>query len=279
MRSITSWVLGLVVAAPALAADKDIVETAVSAGNHSTLVRALSAAGLADTLKGPGPFTVFAPTDEAFAKLPSGTMDDLLRPENKQRLTQILNNHVIQGKYLSPDLTRLDGRSMSTRQGSTLPITASAGSFRVANASVVQPDIETTNGVIHSIDTVMMPPRSTTDTSVVPTAAYRADITTAPPTAPLAAPATPTTAPVAGFTTTAPVQPYTVYRPLPTTMPATPFTTPPPGFTASAPGGPGTVYPSTLPTQPYYTNMPTVQRRRGLGGLLRRLNPFARRYR
>jgi uncharacterized surface protein with fasciclin (FAS1) repeats len=274
MRCIASWVLGLVVAAPALAADKDIVETAASAGSYDTLVRALRSADLVDTLKGPGPFTVFAPTDEAFAKLPSGTMDDLLKPENKQRLTEILNYHIVPGKVLSASLLGLGEQPITSVQGSTLPVTTSGASLRVADARVLQTDIDATNGVIHAIDTVLMPPDAPGDTSVVPTAVDRPD--TIP--APLATPGTPALDPVAGSTTT-PLQPDASDRPAPLTTPLTPTPAPVAGYTTTMPTSPYPVYRPQPPTPPYYSNMPTVQRRRGLGGLLRRLNPFATRYR
>ncbi|MEM6463575.1 MAG: fasciclin domain-containing protein [Pseudomonadota bacterium] len=133
----------------------DIVDTAVSAGNFETLVAAVQAAGLVDTLKGEGPFTVFAPTDEAFAKLPAGTVEDLLKPENKDQLVAVLTYHVVPGKVMSGDIA---GKKMpvTTVQGSDLSIDATDG-VKVDNASVVQPDIETSNGVIHVIDSVVLP--------------------------------------------------------------------------------------------------------------------------
>ena len=133
----------------------DIVDTAVSAGNFKTLVAAVKAAGLVDTLKGKGPFTVFAPTDDAFAKLPAGTVDTLLKPENKEKLVAILTYHVVPGKVMSADLA--GKKTMAkTVEGSELAIDATNG-VMINNAKVIKADIETSNGVIHVIDTVLMP--------------------------------------------------------------------------------------------------------------------------
>ncbi|MCU0830998.1 MAG: fasciclin domain-containing protein [Rhizobiaceae bacterium] len=137
----------------ARAADKDIVDTAVGAGSFNTLVAAVTAAGLVETLKGPGPFTVFAPTDEAFAKLGS-TVDDLLKPENKDKLTAILTYHVIPAKVMSADLT--DGQEAATVQGETVVIDLDGGP-KVDGANIVTADIAATNGVIHVIDAVILP--------------------------------------------------------------------------------------------------------------------------
>jgi len=133
----------------------DIVEVASSAGNFTTLVSALKAAELVDTLKGEGPFTVFAPTDDAFAKLPEGTLEDLLKPENKAKLTAILTYHVLSGKVASGDIT---GKKLSvaTVEGSKVNINATEG-VMVDNATVTKADIQASNGVIHVIDTVIMP--------------------------------------------------------------------------------------------------------------------------
>lgn len=131
----------------------DIVDTAVSAGSFNTLVAAVKAAGLADTLKSPGPFTVFAPTDEAFSKLPAGTVDSLLA--DIPQLTKILTYHVVSGKVKASDVVKLD--SASTVQGSTVKINAANGGVKVNDATVVTPDIEADNGVIHVIDTVLIP--------------------------------------------------------------------------------------------------------------------------
>jgi len=134
---------------------KDIVDTAVSAGQFNTLVAAIKAAGLVDTLKGDGPFTVFAPTDEAFAKLPAGTVENLLKPENRDQLVAVLTYHVVPGKVVSGDIA---GKTTTAKtvQGSALSINATSG-VMVDNASVVQADIMTSNGVIHVIDTVVLP--------------------------------------------------------------------------------------------------------------------------
>lgn len=133
---------------------KDIVDTAVEAGSFTTLVAAVQAAELVDTLKGDGPFTVFAPTDEAFAALPEGTVEDLLKPENKDKLTAILTYHVVPGKVMSTDLS--DGMTAATVQGSEITIGTTDG-VKVNGANVVSADIETSNGVIHVIDGVILP--------------------------------------------------------------------------------------------------------------------------
>ncbi|MEO0823861.1 MAG: fasciclin domain-containing protein [Pseudomonadota bacterium] len=142
-------------AATAGSASKDIVDTAVDAGNFTTLVAAVKAAGLVDTLKGDGPFTVFAPTDAAFAKLPAGTVEDLLKPENKDQLTAVLTYHVIAGKVMSGDIA---GKALEaeTVQGSTLAIDAT-DRVTVDGATVILVDVEASNGVIHVIDTVVLP--------------------------------------------------------------------------------------------------------------------------
>lgn len=139
----------------ASAPQSDIVDTAVNAGSFNTLVAAVQAAGLVETLKGPGPFTVFAPTDEAFAALPAGTVESLLKPENKTTLVSILTYHVVPGKTVSGDLAgkRLQ---VATVQGSTVDIDGTSG-VKVDDATVVQADIAATNGVIHVIDKVIMP--------------------------------------------------------------------------------------------------------------------------
>ena len=133
----------------------DIVDTAVSAGSFKTLVAAVQAAGLVDTLKGDGPFTVFAPTDDAFAKLPAGTVEDLLKPENKDKLVAVLTYHVVPGKVMSGDIA---GKEMAVAsvQGDTIDVNATSG-VMVDDASVVTADIEADNGVIHVIDSVIMP--------------------------------------------------------------------------------------------------------------------------
>ncbi|MCI2400007.1 fasciclin domain-containing protein [Aliiroseovarius subalbicans] len=133
---------------------KDIVDTAVGAGAFTTLVAAVQAAGLVDTLKGDGPFTVFAPTDDAFAALPAGTVEDLLKPENKDTLTAILTYHVVAGKVMSGDLS--NGMKAATVQGGEVTIMTEGG-VMVDGANVVTADIEASNGVIHVIDAVIMP--------------------------------------------------------------------------------------------------------------------------
>ena len=136
------------------AAAADIVDTAVAAGNFNTLVTAVKAAGLVDTLKGPGPFTVFAPTDEAFAKLPAGTLDALLKDPAK--LKQILTYHVVAGKVMAADVVKM--KSAKSVQGAPIRISAKGGTVMVDNAKVVKTDIVCDNGVIHVIDAVIMPP-------------------------------------------------------------------------------------------------------------------------
>lgn len=133
----------------------DIVDTAVGAGAFNTLVAAVTAADLVATLKSDGPFTVFAPTDEAFAKLPAGTVENLLKPENKQQLVAVLTYHVVAGKVTSADLAgkRLEAKTV---QGTTVDIDATDG-VRVDGANVVQADIMTSNGIIHVIDRVILP--------------------------------------------------------------------------------------------------------------------------
>jgi uncharacterized surface protein with fasciclin (FAS1) repeats len=142
-------------AASAGAANLDIVDTAVSAGSFKTLARALEAAGLVDTLKGKGPFTVFAPTDEAFAKLPAGTLDELLKPENKQKLQRILTYHVVAGSVPSSEVVKM--QSAKAVSGDTIAIRTSGNGVMVDNARVVTPDIAASNGVIHVIDAVILP--------------------------------------------------------------------------------------------------------------------------
>jgi transforming growth factor-beta-induced protein len=139
------------------AAAADIVDTAVAAGSFKTLVAAVKAAGLVDTLKGAGPFTVFAPTDEAFAKLPAGTIDMLLKPENKAKLAAILTYHVVSGKVMAADVVKV--KSAKSVQGGEIKIKVAGGTVMLNGTSkVVKTDIGTDNGVIHVIDTVIMPP-------------------------------------------------------------------------------------------------------------------------
>ena len=134
---------------------KDIVDTAVSAGQFSTLAAALDAAGLIDPLKGDGPFTVFAPTDEAFAKLPAGTVESLLKPENKDQLIAILTYHVVPGKVAAADVVKLD--SATTVNGQDVAIHVADNGVQINNANVIKTDIGASNGVIHVIDTVILP--------------------------------------------------------------------------------------------------------------------------
>ena len=135
---------------------KDIVDTAVAAGSFNTLVAAVQAAGLVDTLKSKGPFTVFAPTDAAFAKIPAGTVENLLKPENKDQLVAVLTYHVISGKVMSADIA---GKALNaaTVQGQSVAINATGSAVTIDAATVVSVDIEASNGVIHVIDTVILP--------------------------------------------------------------------------------------------------------------------------
>jgi uncharacterized surface protein with fasciclin (FAS1) repeats len=137
------------------AQEKDIVDTAVAAGSFQTLAKALTAAGLVETLKGKGPFTVFAPTDEAFAKLPAGTLADLLKPENKKKLTDILTYHVVPGKETAAMVTKMT--SATTVNGKSLRLATSNGAVTVDGARVVKADVLVSNGVIHVIDAVLLP--------------------------------------------------------------------------------------------------------------------------
>lgn len=140
---------------PASAGKKDIVDTAVGAGQFNTLVAAVKAAGLVETLKGKGPFTVFAPTDAAFKKLPAGTVESLLKPENTAKLAAILTYHVVPGQVMSKDIAgkKLEAKSV---QGQKIAVDATNG-VKVDNAKVIKADIVTANGVIHVIDTVILP--------------------------------------------------------------------------------------------------------------------------
>ena len=156
-----SGIAGLMVALSCslgFAAEKDIVDTAVSAGSFKTLVAAVKAADLVDTLKSKGPFTVLAPTDEAFKKLPAGTVEELLKPENKEKLAAILKYHVIPGKVLAADVVKLNGKKVKTVEGSEVTITVANGTVSIDKAKVIKTDIDTANGVIHVIDTVILPP-------------------------------------------------------------------------------------------------------------------------
>lgn len=155
--AIAAAIIGMAFGATlARAGKQDIVDTAVANGQFKTLATALNAAGLVNTLKGPGPFTVFAPTDDAFAKLPPGTLDDLLKPENKGKLAAILTYHVVPGAVTSRQVTNL--KEAKTVNGSMLQVSARDGKVMINNADVVKRDIETSNGVIHVIDAVLLPP-------------------------------------------------------------------------------------------------------------------------
>ena len=134
---------------------KDIVDTAVGAGSFTTLAAALEAAGLIDTLKGEGPFTVFAPTDEAFAALPEGTVETLLKPENKDQLIAVLTYHVVAGRVAAADVVKLD--SAATVNGEAVTIMASDAGVKIDNANVIKTDIAASNGIIHVIDAVILP--------------------------------------------------------------------------------------------------------------------------
>lgn len=140
---------------PVRPVDADIVDLAVQTEFLYTLVAAVKAGDLVDVLKGEGPFTVFAPTNEAFAKLPAGTLADLLKPENKAKLVEILTYHVVPGKVMSSDLK--DGMKAKTAQGSEVTISLTGGKAMVNNATVTTADIEASNGVVHVIDTVILP--------------------------------------------------------------------------------------------------------------------------
>ena len=157
--AIGTTVLGIVVAASnftsADAPTKDIVDTAVTAGSFKTLAKALEAAGLVQTLKGQGPFTVFAPTDEAFAKLPAGTLESLLEPANKAKLRRILTYHVVLGRVMAVDVVKM--HAVKAVSGDTIATATQNGGVTVDNAHLVKTDIVATNGVIHVIDAVILP--------------------------------------------------------------------------------------------------------------------------
>lgn len=140
--------------AAAYGTGKDIVAVATSAGSFKTLVAAVKAAGLVETLQGQGPFTVFAPTDEAFAKLPAGTVEDLLKPENKEKLVAILTYHVVPGKVMAADVKTMKARTVNEKE---LSIKVQDGNVTVDNAKVIKTDVAAKNGVIHVIDTVVLP--------------------------------------------------------------------------------------------------------------------------
>ena len=134
---------------------RDVVDTAIAAGSFKTLAKALDAAGLVTTLKGAGPFTVFAPTDEAFAKLPNGTLETLLKPENKEKLRRILTYHVVPGKVMAADVVKL--QSAKAVSGDTITVKVQDGVVHLDNATVTSADVIASNGVIHVIDSVILP--------------------------------------------------------------------------------------------------------------------------
>ena len=154
---VTMAALVITSSAPGLGAatTKDIVDTAVAAGSFKTLAKALDAAGLAETLKGEGPFTVFAPTDEAFAQLPAGTLESLLKPENKAKLQRVLTYHVVPGKVMASQVVNL--KSATAVSGDTIAIASAGGGVTVDNARVLETGIAASNGVIHVIDAVILP--------------------------------------------------------------------------------------------------------------------------
>lgn len=149
--------LGLSLAFTAPAKADDIVDVAVGAGSFKTLVAAVEAAGLVETLKGEGPFTVFAPTDDAFAALPEGTVEGLLQPENKDRLVAVLTYHVVPGKVMAADAMGKEV-ALETVQGATVDIDGTGGGVTINGANVVTADVAASNGVIHVIDAVILPP-------------------------------------------------------------------------------------------------------------------------
>ena len=156
LAAVAAIVMGIAAgSATAYAADKDVVDTAVAAGQFKTLAAALTAAGLVDTLKGPGPFTVFAPTDAAFAKLPPGTLDTLLKPESKAKLTAILTYHVVAGKVMAADVVKL--KEAKTVNGKMLQVKVNGSDVMINDAKVTATDIAASNGVIHVIDSVVLP--------------------------------------------------------------------------------------------------------------------------
>jgi len=159
MAVVAAAAIGLAMSSVAVrAADKDIVDTAVAAGQFETLAAALGAGRLVDTLKGDGPFTVFAPTDEAFAKLPAGTVENLLKPENKDQLTAILTYHVVPGNVMAADVVKLS--EAETVNGKKVNIKTEGDTVMINDAKVVSADVAASNGVIHVIDAVILPPES-----------------------------------------------------------------------------------------------------------------------
>jgi uncharacterized surface protein with fasciclin (FAS1) repeats len=159
MAAVVLAVVGLAIGSSfARATNQDIVDTAVGAGQFKTLAAALQAADLVDTLKGAGPFTVFAPTDAAFSRLPAGTVESLLKPENKAKLTAILTYHVVPGSVKAEQVTKLD--QAKTVNGAMVKVSTDSGKVMINDANVVKADIPASNGVIHVIDKVILPPQS-----------------------------------------------------------------------------------------------------------------------
>jgi uncharacterized surface protein with fasciclin (FAS1) repeats len=156
VASLAALLMAVATRQVAAAASQDIVQTAVAAGSFKTLAQALAAADLVKTLEGPGPFTVFAPTDEAFARLPPGTLETLLKPENKARLQRILTYHVVPGRVMAADVSKMTAAQAVS--GDTIAIAVRNGAVTIDNAHVVKTDIEASNGVIHVIDAVILPP-------------------------------------------------------------------------------------------------------------------------
>lgn len=154
--TLATLVLSLFMSVSAYSQDKDIVELAVGTEDLSTLVTAVKAGGLLETLQSDGPFTVFAPTNEAFAALPEGVLEMLLKPENKDKLVAVLTYHVVPGKVMSGDLK--DGMTAATAEGSEIEVMINYGTVKINNAKVAMADIEASNGVVHVIDTVILPP-------------------------------------------------------------------------------------------------------------------------
>ena len=164
MKVFATLTMALALAVPASAQQQNVVEIAAGNDQFSTLVQAVKAADLAETLSGEGPFTVLAPTNAAFEKLPQGTLEDLLKPENKEKLAGILKLHVIEGKVTADQVMEMDGKACPTAcpEGTTLQVMTSGGQVKFdsgeTTATVVKPDVMASNGVIHAIDTVLLPP-------------------------------------------------------------------------------------------------------------------------
>lgn len=305
MRRIVGWAAALlVVVAPgwAMAQDepKDIVETAAAAGQFNTLLKAAEAAGLVDTLKSPGPFTVFAPTDEAFGQLPEGTVAELLKPENKNKLAEILKYHVVPGEVPASEVVQLDGQAVKTVQGEPVKVGVKDDVVSINDARVVTPDVKASNGLIHVVDKVLLPPAPAAEEvaaaapaeEAAPAPATEAPAQTAPapapaPTQTVAAPAVPVAAmpaaPVSVAVPAVPGAPAVVAVP---GVPAVghvggPVPTVPSALTGGSlvPGAPAIPGVTSIPGVPGVNQVPGVP---GVGnstrgGFLRRLNPFRNR--